>query len=187
MLSKLSDYRNKWRDQEVVVVGAGPTSWDYRDLASVPSPIVFINDAVSVVPHTDNHYFFSIHQEKYAAVDDVLWLKWVGSIAQPSRGVAINYVWPRHRRRDLWQLDPDFCAAHNRLAVRHGSLSGVLPFVWFCGAKRILGIGINPETAGQGHDPRLPPLEESRIQHMRFLCARQVEDMRFFGLKPRYE
>ena len=62
--------------------------------------------------------------------------------------------------------------------------SGPIHFIWFTGARNILGVGINPATAALGHDSRIGGGTPTR--QMQFIANRMVEDLAFFGLSVRY-
>ena len=183
MIERLEDYRDRWAGQEVTLVGCGPTDADYNNLPDQPT--ICVNESVYQVTRPDR-YFFTLHPAKFEPAWEIAtWLKWVSvqNPAEPSRYIGINFSWEKGQRLH-WQLDKEYCARHNRLAIRYGSLSAAIHFAWFAGAKSVLGVGINPQTAELGYDPRIGDVPPN--PHMRFLVARMVEDFTFFNLLVRY-
>jgi hypothetical protein len=170
---KLADYRDRYRGLRAVIVGSGPTTYNYKDLEKISGPIGFINDATFVIPkHTADHFFFTHHQDIKRFWDtDAIYLRWIRMtkfrflkiyfprliVAKPKNFLDVKFV---HFGQDeptfpAWSLDKDYIAKTGKLHVNRGSITGMIHFLWFCGIKEVLGIGINPATINQPHDSRI--------------------------------
>lgn len=156
-LIPLSTYRNLYKGETCCVVGGGPLN---ANLSSLPSNLVFlINDAIFLTEiQTNTKKFFHTHHpelERFKGRDAIYIGTWfpclIGEIQIYSEVVIIN----EDEKLPEWTLDKDYIAKKSNLACKPGTITSLLHFLWFCGFGNILGIGINPATVNQPHDPKI--------------------------------
>lgn len=164
-----ASFKNRYADREGWIVGRGPTQFCGEELASVPGPVFFINDAVAWerhVTHPDS-FFFAVEWPKFAAY---AWR--IKSIAMmgflhdhPADGIArvMRYQHAFKSTRDehnpvgpLWHLldQSREKLAESRMLYQHGStMLLAIHFAWFCGIERLNLVGCDclPTTSRGGH------------------------------------
>lgn len=165
----------KNRYDEVVIVGSGPTTFDY-DFSKIHEPVFFINDMhrYSAVCPSKDQYFFTHHITKFPSVQpttihiermyyDVVDYRgvlkataepegrYIGVDCQASEDVANEYFFKEHP----WLLDRDEVAERNRLLAFFGSITTVIHAAWYVGAKKVTMIGCNPDSPDARHDQRV--------------------------------
>ena len=172
-----ADFKNRYPGGTCYVVGRGPTTFDYRELASITDPIFFINDAVCLEKYARSETFFFAHD-----IEMRVWLN--GSMKStavlPSNGTVLDsepavvlghagrvvfYHRQDEDREELMRMNRDQLAAAAALFGHSGTIHSLLHFVWFCGLRRIIYIGCDgisqkhllANTCGSrdGYDPRL--------------------------------
>lgn len=62
----LKDFKDRFSGKECVVVGSGPTKFDYTELSKYTCPIFLINDTINFEQYVETGFFFTHHPEKYA-------------------------------------------------------------------------------------------------------------------------
>lgn len=166
----------KEKFSEVVIVGSGPTSFDYADFKQIHEPVLFINQThqFSSVCPSRHQYFVTHHIMSYPRVRPVtVFLERFFVEGTDYDGVLIAKTKPRGRyfsvdaqaedevitkafvRRNSWMLDRDQVVQKNRLMALFGSATTALHLAWLMGATRVTMIGCNPDSATDRHDRRI--------------------------------
>lgn len=171
----LGQYKDSFRGSTPVVVGSGPTKFDYKELDDITDPIIFLNDAVFLGDRKDR-FFFTHHTEierwlsvksTYIFVEDRInsggnefsQTKPYGKYL-PIK-IEMDKKFPKVLGRVItknlpdWALDKDHILKHKTFCAHIGSITTLIHFLWFCGTQRILGIGINNIYTTLNHDPRI--------------------------------
>jgi len=170
---KLIHYENLFENETPIIVGSGPTDFDYKDLDKLKNPILFINDSV-FLGDKKGRYFFTHHPD----IERWLSLKSTYIFAETRnkkpytekrpegpyvpihlksnqiRGHAGKFL--AHERIPSWTLDKKYMIEHNILFSHWGSITSLIHFIWFCGAKKAIGIGISKDYENSNHDSRIP-------------------------------
>jgi hypothetical protein len=107
MIKKLKDYKNQYQGKQCVLIGSGPTKFNYENLTNFNCPIFFINDTIRFEKFSIKESFLFTHHpnkfknlvqkstffypERYLRrkLDDTIW-------AQNESGIHNgNYVYPK--------------------------------------------------------------------------------------------
>lgn len=201
------NFRDAYTGSRAVVVGSGQTQYNYADLTKLGDPIFFINDSV-LLPgfcKTD-HFFFTHHpeMEKYFDLDVVyIWMKTIVNhfpyhteTMSCKSYVPVTVMWGGKdvTSFDSWVFDKDYMAYSGKLLGHAGSITTLLHFLWYCGFRSILGVGIQPMSYGAwSHDPRI--FREARkydvkasgfCPGLRQINKNQLVYMRVFGFDVTY-
>jgi hypothetical protein len=165
----------EWKDRHAgataVVVGKGPTLYDFAQLGRTGAPTVFVNDAVALEKH------LAPGQPSFLFAHDA------GQTAWFARGIRSIPVIPRDgkvvegendprlaplERATLyrWRTRPqdvvlaqtkDELAASEELYTDCGTIHSALHFVWFAGFRAVRFVGCD----GTSNDPRTKPLGDA--------------------------
>jgi hypothetical protein len=160
-----------------MIVGRGPTEFDYEKLADSPDPVFFINDAVCLEKHARSETFFFAHDPHATAwlngaITSTAVLPIDGKIFRPTPGITLEhagnivfYHWQEQNKEDLLLMNRDQIAQARQLYTHTGTIHSALHFIWFCGFKKVTFIGCDGITdtrhldpklqMGNGYDPRL--------------------------------
>jgi len=176
----VGEYLNKYKGRRFVIVGKGKTQFDYRRLADIADPIIFINDAVQLAGTATRaaEKFFFTHTP-----GQLLWLKNLGGATPvltggPARGKAgtlemaswslvpesdrpgnaVEYAWggwwPDKRLR---MTRREAAADSGQLYLAAGPIHTAIHFAWLCGARQVACIGCHGKVADshKGYDGRI--------------------------------
>lgn len=182
-MQALKDYLNKFVGGRFVIVGKGPTPFDFSTLGEIGDPVIFINDAVQFAPlatRSRQKFFFALDARQ------ALWLKNLGGATPvlasgPDDEYLAKYAklvperlftdhlpadqfpdpadglvtWKYgHFAGHLMELTRDEIARRNQLTVGFkGTIAPAIHFAWLCGAREIAFIGCDGNRAG--YDPRI--------------------------------
>ncbi len=191
-----------------VVVGRGPTDFDFRDLAKIDGPVFFINDAVvceQYITHDDAFWFALDHPQAH-------WLRRTGD-HEPIRSLPVlqeGGKWgrpgdprgTRGARRVMWFKSPttfknrwdalsqsrDQIVESGQLYLARGTIQPLIHFAWFAGIARLQLIGCDGiNDPSRVYDGRLPNLS-GRGPGMIYdgIRRRQDEVMRHLGVRAEY-
>jgi hypothetical protein len=148
-----SDFNNKYPGRTCYVIGRGPTTFDYRDLANIAEPIFFINDAVCLEKHASSETFFFAHDIEMrtwldGSMRSTAVLPVNGTILGDAPGISLPHAGPLvfyHReeenREALMRMTRDQLADEASLFGHSGTIHSLLHFVWYCGFRKIIYIG----------------------------------------------
>ena len=199
-MGTIAEYVDRYRGRRFVVVGKGPTEFQFPNLASITDPIIFINDAVQFECFAVNsaETFFFAHDECQA-----VWLTpELSSTAVLPRASTpqeearhhphqnrlfaadhvqqladlrsyITYEW-EGRDDALLDMRRDQVASDGRLYANCGTIHSAIHFAWLCGATEIAFIGC--DGTGLDYDERI----ENRADGPnlgQFARIRRVQDM----------
>jgi len=172
-----SSFNNRYPARTCYVIGRGPTTFDYRNLAAVNEPIFFINDAVCLEKYAKSETFFFAHDIQMrtwldGSMKSTAVLPVNGTVLGDAPGLTLAHAGEvvfYHReeedREALMRMTRDELANAAALFGHSGTIHSLLHFIWFCGFKRIIYIGCDginqPHTlaslcgSDDGYDPRL--------------------------------
>lgn len=174
-IEPLKKYKDSFQGTTPVVIGSGPTKFDYRKLDNINDPILFLNDAVWLGDREDR-FFFTHHTEverwlsvksTYIFIEDRINSGGTKFAQTKPHGkylpikIEMDKRFPQVLGRILdqnlpdWALDKDKVLTRKTFCAHIGSISTLIHFLWFCGVKKILGIGINNTYTTLKHDPRI--------------------------------
>lgn len=172
-------FRDVHRGERAVVVGKGPTTFDYADIARLDAPTYFVNDSVSLERHVaaDRPAYWFAHDR-----GQTVWLpKLERAIAVlPEDGKVVEgrddpvladarevafYRWRVREQDVVVRQTKDELARTHELFTDQGTIHSLLHFVWFCGVQRVTFVGCdgletNSRSAslvdpGTGYDARI--------------------------------
>ena len=207
----LEALRDRHAGAIAVVVGKGPTLFDYRQLATAGDAAVFINDAVALETN------LAPGQLSYMFAHDPIQSAWF------SRGIRSVPVLPRDGKVVTGEDDPVLAPLHEvvfytwrtrpqevvlaqtrdelsltgELYTDCGTIHSALHFVWFCGFRGVRFVGCD----GLSRDPRTAVLADAstgydrRIENAsksapwgQFIRIRREQDRlcRVLGLEAEY-
>ncbi len=178
-MQSLIDYLDKYAGCRFVIVGKGPTSFNFDRLADVGDPIIFINDAIQfsrLAERSREKFFFALDASQS------VWLKDLDATAvlatEPDAQYAVEHadllpdrlftsrlpeseLPPRlvgwqygHLRDGLASMTREELARANQLTIGlKGTIAPAIHFAWLCGAREIAFIGC--DGAAAGYDPRI--------------------------------
>ena len=175
----LSDYRERYSDR-AVLVGSGPTLFDYTKLSELNCPVFFINDTVAFEKYVECDSFFSTHHrplftEKVFRSKFLYPLSYLRpEIEHPYRhslGPFVNsipYQLVTHCTKQenddnvpiscfpFWSKDRDWIDETGWLLGHTGSITSTIHFIWYCGFTELTLIGCNPVyVENHHHDSRI--------------------------------
>ncbi len=178
-------FRDRHLGERAVVVGKGPTTFDYEQLARLDAPTYFVNDSVClerfVAPERACYWFahdrgqmvWLPRLERAIAVlpDDG---KVLDGPADPVLETTRHYTLYRWRVREQAEVvrqTKDELARTRELFTDQGTIHSLLHFVWFCGVRKVTFIGCDgieakPESGAvvdprTGYDARLENVSNS--------------------------
>lgn len=162
---------------EAVIVGSGPTRFDYRRLMYVTAPVFFINRAhlLCRMCRSSKQYFVTHHISKYRNVpiktifiERMRYEEGLDYAGHMSARVYPEgpYIPVQCQADDEvltaaffikypWLLDRDFVEMYSRLVAGFGSATTAIHAAWFAGCQKLTMIGCNPDCLDNGYDPRL--------------------------------
>lgn len=176
MFNPLDELRNL--GPEAVIVGSGPTRFDYRRLMYVTSPVFFINRAHALARfcRSKKQYFVTHHISQYRNVPllrtifiEQMWYEegrdYAGHMSArvypegpyiPVKCQADDEVLTAEFFVKYPQLlDREFVAMFSRLVAGFGSATTAIHAAWFSGCQKLTMIGCNPDCPDNGYDLRL--------------------------------
>lgn len=212
MLDKtpLSRFLNRHAGEQAVIVGRGPTWFDFSQLGDFQGPVLFINDAVQLEKHVSGHsYFFAMDRPM------IVWLeRGIRSTpvlprdlqpciedarSQSSRPLSIVFYEYNHlAQENLLRMIRQDLAASGSLFNGGVTILSALHFAWLCGCASITFIGCDGinDAPGlrrlgdpvNGYDRRLENLSNtSPGWHYARIREEQDRVCRILGLEVRYE
>lgn len=204
-------FRDAHAGATAVVVGKGPTLFDYRDLAAVADAAVFVNDAVALetnlTPAQPSWMF--VHDPGQAAwfargVRSVPVIPRDGKIVRgeddpvvAALAAVVFYRWRTRAQDVVLAQSKEELARTEELYTDCGTIHSAVHFVWYCGFRRIRFVGCD----GLSRDPRTSSLVDAptgydrRIENVssstpwgEFIRIRREQDRmcRVLGLETEY-
>jgi hypothetical protein len=145
-------FKNKYAGGSCYVIGRGPTTFDYDNLADVAEPIFFINDAVCLEEYARSETFFFAHDAQMrvwlnGSLKSTAVLPIDGSVLRDAPELVLRHAGPvvyyglGKTTTELLQLSRDELADRQELFQLCGTIHSLLHFVWFCGFRRVMFIG----------------------------------------------
>lgn len=146
-------YMDRFAGQTAMIVGKGPTLYDYDELREFSGPCIFINDAVSLATkHDGANFFFALDRCQSA------WFPELGDTTAilPSDRTFIEgdddpileadfsgtlYRTKSPNREAFLALTREQLAKAAILYTHSGTIHPAIHFVWFLGCTRILFVG----------------------------------------------
>ena len=197
----IAEYRDRYAGRRFVIVGKGPTQFEYKRLAEFADPIIFINDAVQFECHAMRapETFMFAHDQCQTVwfkpgLRSTVVLPLVDSISsggKPMLSVAtagerladVNYVtykwhneWRNNPTDRTYLRDKDNIAKNGHLYLRTGTIHTAIHFAWLCGAARLTFIGCDgKEPAGASYDARIAVRSGGKPLHV-FQRIREHQD-----------
>jgi hypothetical protein len=167
-----SDYENRFAGRTAIVVGKGPTLFEYAELAQHRSPVFFVNDAVALEKHvaSGEPSFFFAHDPvmtvwftrgiRSAAVipEDGKIVRGRSDPALAPAGDVVFYRWRTTPQETVLAWTRPELAGTRELYTDCGTIHSALHFVWFCGFEGVRFVGCD----GLGRDPRTAHLGDPR-------------------------
>lgn len=166
----IAEYKNRYAGRRFVIVGKGPTRFQYENLGETDDPIIFINDAVqfdhAALPSIET--FFFAHDPAQAiwltselkatavlplrdSVDSagISMLSVAGLETRLQSPQVVTYNWDRwwHEHRNVAEelagavRDRSRIEHAGSLFVASGTVHSAIHFAWWCGASQITFIG----------------------------------------------
>lgn len=171
---------NRHAGETAVVVGRGPTSFDYRQLSEFTGPVFFLNDAVQLDQHVagaaylvavDNEMVRLLHRPLKAT--PVLPRSLGGLLASvPVDHSVVYYECDRTPRERLLLQSREQLTALGELYNGSVTIMTALHLIWYCGCVGVVFIGcdgLNEPRGMQrfgadtnGYDPRLANLSQTK-------------------------
>lgn len=193
-----ADFNNRYPAGSCYVIGRGPTTFDYRQLAEITDPIFFINDAICLEKFARSDTFFFAHDAAMrvwldGSMRSTAVLPTNGTILadEPAAMLAHNGRVVLYHRQDedresLMRMTRDELAIEEALFGHSGTIHSLLHFVWYCGVRKITYIGcdaINRRdllatqcASHDGYDPRLQN-KSSTAPGWHYLQIRRVQEL----------
>lgn len=165
-MQTVAAYCNRYPGSRIVIVGKGPTRFNYENLADITDPIIFINDAVqferTACAAEDKFWFFHdvrqvdpyLHAGLRAtpvvpldgATDSAgKPMATMADLAESWHAGCITYRWggwDMFKTEKPWKIDTrEAVAKDGRLYLHSGTIHTAIHFAWLCGAKEIVFIG----------------------------------------------
>lgn len=196
-------FANKHAGGTAIVVGKGPTTFDYAELKKHDGPIVFINDAAQLAK------FCRDEQEKFQFyLDDNQARHWLTGAALPGVTMVVKDVHrPLAKRPDLdviWYravtafpvMSREDLSKSPTLFIKKGTITPVLHWLWYLGVRTVKFVGcdgLNDKTAvhqltgGKDYDQRLNILTTGRSGWV-YNAIRKIQDdlVGIFGFEAIY-
>ncbi len=172
-------FRDRHAGERAVVVGKGPTTFDYTELARLDAPTFFVNDAVSV------ERFVAPDRACYWFAHDRMQMVWLprleraiavlpedGKVLEDSTDPLLEstrqytlYRWRVREQSVVVAQEKEELANTRELFTDQGTIHSLIHFVWFTGARKITFIGcdgleVDPRSGvaadpGTGYDARI--------------------------------
>jgi hypothetical protein len=206
-----SSFENRLAGRTAIVVGKGPTLFEYADIAKHAAPVFFVNDAVALEKHVapgESSFLFA--HDTIMTVWFTRGIKSAAVIPEDGKVVAgrtdaklepagdvVFYKWRTSAQDTVLGWDRRTLAAERELYTDCGTIHSLLHFVWFCGCTGVRFIGCDgvtgdPRTAqlgdGQtGYDKRIANASNS-APWGQFIRIRREQDRlcRLFGFDVEY-
>lgn len=176
-------FNAKFSGQSCWVVGRGPTLFDYEELRSIPGPVFFINDSVSLESKVSGESFFFAHDESQRCwlskpISSVAVIPLGGKIIQGKDDPCLHpdlnvcfYKWQTMEGESLLRLPRDRVADLQQLYRNTGTMHSLIHFLWFCAFKKVYFVGCDGFNHGyslwhlidiaSGYDKRLPNVSDT--------------------------
>ena len=162
-----------------VIVGSGPTKFDYSDLRYVYDPVFFINRTHELQHHVLQapKFFVTHHISQFTRVAEhlptIFIKKMIHEEGLDYAGVMEARLTPLGHylececqaddevltetffKRHGWLLDRDICRAYSRSLAGFGSATTAIHLAYLMGCKELVMIGCNPELATIKYDKRI--------------------------------
>jgi hypothetical protein len=166
-----SEYENRYAGRTAIVVGKGPTLYDYTALAETGAPVFFVNDAVALEKHVapgESSFLFA--HDPIMTVWFTRGIKSVAVIPEDGKVVAgrsdpalapagdvVFYRWRTSAQETVLGWDRHTLAETRELYTDCGTIHSCLHFVWYCGFSSVRFVGCDGITS----DPRVAPLGDA--------------------------
>lgn len=208
--SILREFENRHSGEIAVIVGRGPTTFDYTKLNEFDGPFAFLNDAVQLERHVSRPaYFFAIDEpilewfgreiRSIAILPSSIRVATVSLLEScPNQPAITFYECDRTPRERLLRFTRQELSASAEIYNGSATILTALHFMWFCGCSGVVFIGcdgINDPRAARrigdadhGYDKRLENVSKTTPgwQYDR-IRAEQERVCRLLGLEFRYE
>lgn len=159
------------RGGAAIVVGKGPTLFDYAELGTTGCPTFFVNDAVALERHLqpDQPSYWFAHdriqtawlergiQSTAVVPEDGKLLTGRGDPVLANANRVVFYRWRTRLQDVVLAQTRDELAASRELHTDQGTIHSLLHFVWYLGFTRVGFVGCD----GISKDPRTAPLEDA--------------------------
>lgn len=209
--SPFSSYENRFAGRTAIVVGKGPTLYDYADLAQQRSPVFFVNDAVALETHvapSESSFLFA-----HDPIMTVWFTRNIRSIAViPEDGKVVSgkddpaltpagdvvfYRWRTSSQDTVLGWSRHELANERELYTDCGTIHSCLHFVWYCGFTSVRFVGCDGVTgdpraahlgdATTGYDKRIANASNS-APWGKFIRIRREQDRlcKLFGFEVEY-
>lgn len=184
------------------VIGSGPTTFDYSQLADVTEPVFFINNAASMEKYVkhDETFFFALDRRQH---------KWFGLFrgtcviplggpiatlkSDPILKNADRFCFWRNSakyQQNLLQLTRDQIAFEHRLYRHGGTIHPLIHFAWYAGFDELNLVGCDgtiPKDQDERYDMRLENITGQKASSSYAKIRRaQDEELKTLGLKANY-
>ncbi len=176
-MKPLSDYAGKYQGCRFVIVGKGPTKFQFENLAEIGDPVIFINDAVQfdhMAERSVETFFFALDAKQAVWLEpgmrstpvlsirpDTQYMTEHGDIAHerlflcdlPTARIpdCVGYRWGR--APDIDNFNPRSLLFDQLLIGHKGTIIPAIHFAWLCGASEIAFIGC--DGIPNGYDARI--------------------------------
>jgi len=101
----------------------------------------------------------------------------------PEKGIVIN----ENEQFPSWAFDKDYIAKSSSLLSHCGSITTILHFLWYCGVKEVIGVGIGSDDVTLYHDGRIMDLgSNKKCDGVVKIIQNQSRYFKEFGIKCRY-
>ena len=190
-------FNNRYAGKTCHVIGRGPTDFSFPDLANIPDPIFFINDAVCLEKFARSETFFFAHDARMLVwldgairatavlpLDGKLFLKHPGTMLNHT-GKLVFYRWRTGDAGPLLSLSRAQIAAGAELYRHCATIHSVIHFAWFCGFHRVRFIGCDgindPGLLGgayhapTGYNPRIENRSRT-VPWWQYDAIRRIQD-----------
>lgn len=173
-LIHLDHFVNIHKGEKMIIVGRGPTTFDYQELIGYPHPVIFINDAVALENNTCQQSYFFAHDKPMSAwfgkikSYPVLLISWKRGHIPIARGLtdlqsyrnlekATIYYRAVHPEGLLYKSREEI-GSIEKLYTNCGTIHAAIHFAWLCGVEELYFIGCDGRGHGRrnSYDRRLP-------------------------------
>jgi len=153
-------WRNFFASSTCWIVGRALTRYDYKELAKIGEPIIFVNDAVDCEKYVEHGHTF------FFATDREVANAWIHSI----RSVYVHRMWDKvdfslcrrftrtvhinHPTERLLEQTREQLASSRTLYQSGGTIHPAVHFAWYMGCRGCFMVGCDGLPVG--YDPRLP-------------------------------
>ena len=159
-----ADYRDRFAEKTAVVVGKGPTLYEFERLGTTGAATFFINDAVALETHlrAEQPSFLFAHDPGQTAwfargIRTIPVLPRDGKIITGEHDShlaplphAVFYTWRTRAQDVVLRQSKEELARTEELYTDCGTIHAALHFVWYCGFRSVRFVGCD----GTSKDPR---------------------------------